>query len=90
MTKCPQEQFCPERGRLANNAALARIGKYLRYMFLIADPRYKVGQHLFVAQHSAVKIKISRDFPNAIRAFQHENIGYEKMCPTYLAKSISE
>jgi len=28
-----------------------------------------VGQQLFVAQHSTVKIRISRDFFNAIRAF---------------------
>ena len=28
-----------------------------------------VGQPLFVAQHSKVKIRISRDFFNAIRAF---------------------
>jgi hypothetical protein len=48
----------------------------------------QVGQHLFVTQHSTVKIKISKDFLNAIRAFQRENAGHEKMCPTYLALGI--
>ena len=29
-----------------------------------------------------VKIKISRDFFNTIHAFQHENVGHKKICPT--------
>ncbi|MEY3759842.1 MAG: hypothetical protein RIR39_1333 [Pseudomonadota bacterium] len=40
---------------------------------------YVDGQQLFVAQHSAVKIKISSNFLNAIRVFQRENVGHEKL-----------
>jgi len=43
---------------------------------------YVDGQQLFVAQHSAVKIKISSNFLNAIRVFQRENVGHETRCPT--------
>ncbi|MEI6334608.1 MAG: hypothetical protein WCS87_08625 [Methylococcaceae bacterium] len=48
---------------------------------LMGCVKQSCGQQLFVGQHSAVKIKISSDFLNAIRAFQRENIGHEKRCP---------
>jgi len=41
----------------------------------------QVGQPLFVAQPATVKIRISRDFFNAIRAFQRENVGHENHVP---------
>jgi hypothetical protein len=51
------------------------------FILLMGCVKQSCGQPLFVGQHSAVKIKISSDFLNALRAFQRENIGYEKRCP---------
>ena len=50
--------------------------------WLIYNSENHVGQYLFVAQHSTVKIPM--DFSSAIHTFQRENVGYEKMCLTYL------